>query len=209
MSPKPNQTGNPRETYHPLTPTAAHKNWFSRNRKWLLTTLLLVILTLPLTLVGSIFAAMKNSMATDASTTTASPPAAQQAAAIQSQDTNAAGMVSELTECRRHEGVLTIKLRFHNTANKQVSLRLTNQNSDGDSEKFYVTAGSKKFFMLKDTEGTYLTSNSNTNGAVVNLEAGQTFLWWAKYPAPPAEVKKIDFVIPVAPPFEDVPITDK
>lgn len=119
-----------------------------------------------------------------------------------------AGMMGELTECRRHEGALTVKLRFRNTTNKPASLRLTNYLQAGDNEKFYVTAGSKKFFILKDTEGTYLTSNSNGGEAVVNLEPGQTFLWWAKYPAPPAEAKKINFTTPVAPPFEDAPITD-
>jgi hypothetical protein len=137
------------------------------------------------------------------------PTAAEQAGVIQTQETNTGGMMGELTECRRHEGVLTIKLRFRNTASKQLSLRLTNYNSPGDNQKFYVTAGNKKFFMLKDTEGTYLTSNSNALEAVVNLEAGQTFVWWGKYPAPPPEVKKINFTTPVAPPFEDIPISDK
>ena len=77
--------------------------------------------------------------------------------------------------------------------------------------KFYVTAGNKKYFMLKDTEGTYLTSNSvsDTFGVELKLEPGQTFLWWAKYPAPSADAKKINFMMPVTPPFEDVPITDK
>jgi hypothetical protein len=137
------------------------------------------------------------------------PTAAEQAGVIQSQETNLGGLMGEITECRRHEGVLTIKLRFRNTTNKRAQLRLTNYNSAGDNQKFYVTAGNKKFFMLKDTEGTYLTSNSNGSEAIVDLEAGQTFVWWGKYPAPPAEVKKINFTTPVAPPFEDVPISDK
>jgi hypothetical protein len=41
------------------------------------------------------------------------------------------------------------------------------------------------------------------------LDPGKTYLWWAKYPAPPAEVKKINFMMPITSPFEDVPITDK
>jgi hypothetical protein len=138
-----------------------------------------------------------------------SPPAAEQAGVIQTQETNQAGLMGELTECRRSEGVLTIKVRFRNTSTKPSHLRLTNWNAAGDNEKFYVTAGNKKYFMLKDSEGTYLSSNSASNGVEVNLEPGQTFLWWAKYPAPSADVKKINFMMPVTPPFEGIPITDK
>ena len=135
--------------------------------------------------------------------------AAQQAGVIQTQETTTSGIVAEFTECRRSEGVLTIKVRFRNNSTKQSHLKFTNWNAPGDNEKFYVTADKKKYFMLKDSEGTYLSSNSASNPAELNLEPGQTFLWWAKYPAPSADVKKINFMMPVTPPFEDVPITDK
>lgn len=176
------------------TPAAAPKGWFSRNWKWLVPTLVMFFFILPLALLESIFAAM---------------PAAEQASVIQTQETNQEGLVAELTECRRSEGVLTIKVRFRNTSTKPSHLRFTNWNAPGDNEKFYVTADKKKYFMLKDSEGTYLSSNSASNPAELNLEPGQTFLWWAKYPAPSADVKKINFMMPVTPPFEDVPITDK
>jgi hypothetical protein len=138
--------------------------------------------------------------------------AAPGAGVIQSQDTNSSGVVGELTECRRSEGVLTIKVRFRNTSNQGSGLVFTNWNgSEADNPKFYVTAGEKKYFMLKDSDGTYLSSNSANanNGLSIHLEPGQAFLWWAKYPAPAAEAKKINFVTPLAPPFEDIPITDK
>jgi hypothetical protein len=144
-----------------------------------------------------------------ASSPATAPPATEPAGVIQTQETNTGGVVGELTECRRHEGVLTIKLRFRNTSNKRADLQLTAWNNGGDFEKFYVTAGSKKFFILKDTEKTYLSSLSASNGVSLALESGQTSLWWAKYPAPSPDVKKINFIMPVAPPFEDVPITDK
>jgi hypothetical protein len=136
-------------------------------------------------------------------------PAAEQAGVIQTQETNQEGLVAELTECRRSEGVLSIKVRFRNTSTKPSHLKFTNWNAPGDNEKFYVTADKKKYFMLKDSEGTYLSSNSASNPAELNLEPGQTFLWWAKYPAPSADVKKINFMMSVTPPFEDIPITDK
>ena len=309
-----------------LTPTAARKGWFSRNWKWLVPTVLIVFFILPLALLGSIFAAMKNSdvakesllraqknafvvqklgtpieegwlVSGSINTSTTSgdadlavpisgpkgqgkiyvtahksagmwsysameaamegsdqrinllsdvaagtltqpasdapgqpphetppvetpppppapspataPPAAEQAGVIQTQETNEEGVVGELTECRRSEGVLSIKVRFRNTSTKQSHLTFTHWNQGGDNEKFYVTAGNKKYFILKDSEGTYLSSNAASNGVEATLEPGHTFLWWAKYPAPSADVKKINFIMPLTPPFEGVPITDK
>jgi hypothetical protein len=75
------------------------------------------------------------------------------------------------------------------------------------SSEIYVTAGNKKYFTLTDADGTVLSSNSANADA--SLAPGKTYLWWGKYPAPPAEVTKIDLMIPVTAPFEDVPITDK
>jgi hypothetical protein len=140
----------------------------------------------------------------------AAAQAAQAADVIQTQDANTDGIVAELTECRRSEGVLTIKIRFRNTSDKPGSLTFTHWNASGqDNPKFYVTAGNKKYFMLADSDGTVLSTNSTGNGVDANIIPGKTFLWWAKYPAPPADVKKINFMMPVASPFEDVPITDK
>jgi hypothetical protein len=136
--------------------------------------------------------------------------AAQQAGVIQTQETTTPGVVAELTECRRQEGVLTIKVRFRNTSNKASNLTLTRYMVD-DNGRFYVTAGNKKYFILKDSENTVLSSNSVSESGTIELklEPGRTFLWWAKYPAPSADVKKINMMMPVTPPFEDVPITDK
>jgi len=136
--------------------------------------------------------------------------AAQQAGVIQTQDTTASGVVAEITECRRQEGVLTIKVRFRNASNKSSNLTLTRYMED-DNGRFYVTAGNKKYFILKDSEGAVLSSNSVSESGKIELklEPGQTYLWWAKYPAPSADVKKINIMMPVTPPFEDVPVTDK
>jgi hypothetical protein len=76
-----------------------------------------------------------------------------------------------------------------------------------DLPKFYVTAGNKKYFTLKDTDGAVLSSNGADNDA--SIAPGRTYLWWGKYPAPPADVKKINFMMPFIAPFEDIPITDK
>ena len=144
-----------------------------------------------------------------ASSSPAQSAAAPGAGVIQSQDTNSSGVVGELTEAKRSDGVLTIKIRFRNTGTQRSSVSFTEWNAPRDNEKFYVTAGEKKYFMLKDSDGTYLSTNSSQNGLAIQLNPGETFTWWAKYPAPPAEATKFNFVTPVASPFEDVPITDK
>jgi len=177
------------------TPVAPCKGWFARNWNRLAPAFLIVFLVLPLAPLGAVLAA---------------PPAAEQAGVIQSQETNEEGVVGELTDCRRSEGVLTIKVRYRNTSSKKAHLTFTHWNASAvDNAKYYVTAGNKKFFMLTDSDGTVLSTNSTGNGVETDLDAGKTFLWWAKYPAPPAEVKKINFMTPLSSPFEDVPITDK
>jgi len=176
------------------TQVAARGGWFTRNWKGLALTSLIVFLVLPLALLGSAFAA---------------PPAAEQAGVIQTQDTTAGGVVGELIECRRSGGVLNIKVRFRNTSNKPAQVTFTHWNDGNDNPKFYVTAGNKKYFMLTDADGTVLSSNGTGNGVHADLDPGKTYLWWAKYPAPPAEVKKINLMMPVTSPFEDVPIADE
>ncbi len=68
-----------------------------------------------------------------------------------------------------------------------------------------MTAEDKKYLILKDSEGAPLAPG----GLTADLEAGQTHLWWAKFPAPPPEVGTINLIIPSVLPFEDLPITDK
>jgi hypothetical protein len=146
----------------------------------------------------------QSSATTPSSSTPA--PTASGAAVIQSQDTNTPGVVGELIDCKRADGVLTIKVRFRNTSDKRIEFPLL---AGRLYEQFYVTAASKKYFILKDSEGTYLTTQTDSFGTLgVRLEPGQSFVWWAKYPAPPAEIKKVNLLTPIAPPFEDIPITD-
>ncbi len=168
--------------------------WWSPSKR-LAPTALIAFVVMPLASLGSAVAAT---------------PAAQVSGVIQTQEANVEGVVGELTECRRAEGVLTIKVRFRNSATKPGHLTFTNWNASAqDNPKFYVTAGNKKYFMLADSDGTVLSSNAMGNGVDANLAPGQTYLWWAKYPAPPADVKKVNFMMPLTAPFEDVPITDK
>lgn len=133
--------------------------------------------------------------------------AAQVAAPLKTQETNAAGIVAEFIECRRSEGVLTVRVRLRNTGTASVDVDLV---SARNYDAFYVTGEAKKYLVLRDSEGTPLAVAANSFGGVTaSIARGGTFTWWAKYPAPPASVKKINYMTPFMAPFEDIPISDQ
>ena len=125
------------------------------------------------------------------------------ATVLQVQEVNSPGLQAELTEITRKDGVLTVKIRFRNVGTD--ALHHSFSTGHGAYDRFYVTAGTQKYFVLKDSEGEPLAPKYLD----VNLDPGATSTWWAKFPAPPASETTIDLVIPDAPPFEDVPITDR
>jgi len=127
-------------------------------------------------------------------------------APIQSQDTNISGLVAEITECKRADGVLSVRMRLKNTTDKKIDVQLIRQRNYDD---YYLTAGSKKYFVLRDSEKTPLAPRADGSGYFsTGIEKGGTFVWWAKFPAPPADVKKVSYFTPLAPPFDNIPITD-
>lgn len=122
---------------------------------------------------------------------------------IQVQPTNINGVNAEVIQCKRKKGVLSIKIRFVSQNADKTSIRIdTNHGAYND---FYVMAENKKYFILKDTEGNALAPKYIDT----SLAQGENYYWWAKFPAPPAEVKEINIVIPKVLPFEDVAITDQ
>jgi hypothetical protein len=133
----------------------------------------------------------------------ATPSTTASAGVIQTQETNTQGLVAELTECKRKDGVLNVKLHIRNTSGGIVTF-YTGRLDDYD--KTYVTADKKKYFILTDTEKQPLSGKTSGNES---LNPGQTFNWWAKFPAPPAAVKSINLLTSVASPFDDVPINDQ
>ena len=131
---------------------------------------------------------------------------AQDADVIQSQDTNIGGIVTEIIQCKRKNGVLTIKMRLRNTSDKKKGVSITDGSAAYD--KYYLTAGDKKYFILRDSEKVPLATQDNGNYVNPDIDKDDTFTWWAKYPAPPADVKTITFYTGLTAPFEDLPITD-
>jgi hypothetical protein len=132
--------------------------------------------------------------------------ASARAQAIQSQETNIAGIVAEVVECKRQDGVLTVRMRLRNTSDKEIRVDLI---SDRNYDSYYVTAGSKKYLVLRDSERTPLAPSVDIFGKVATQVAkGAAYLWWARYPAPPADVKKVSYFTPLTPPFDNIPIAD-
>ena len=137
-----------------------------------------------------------------------SPAAAQAPATIsEAQDlNNAPGVVAEIVQCKRENGVLSIRMRLRNTGTQTKEVDLINGGADYD--KYYVTAGNKKYFVLRDSEKNPLANPADNGRVKPKIGKGDSFVWYAKYPAPPAEIKKITYYTPVAPPFEDVPVSE-
>jgi len=121
-------------------------------------------------------------------------------------ETNVAGVVAEVVEARRKDGVLTIQVRYRNTSDKPLTFYPL---SGAKFDAYYVTAEDKKYLVLRDEENRPLAPLINPAGDVfASLQPGASVIWWAKYPAPPAAIKKISYHTPVTAPFDDVPITD-
>ncbi len=97
-------------------------------------------------------------------------------------------------------------MRFRNTGDEKVNVHVID---GGNYDEYYATAGSKKYFVLRDSDKTPLANPLNGYGTLyVDIPKGGTFTWYAKYPAPPDDVKKINYYTHITTPFEDVPIAD-
>jgi hypothetical protein len=134
------------------------------------------------------------------------PARAQGAEVLQSQETNESGITGEITEAKRKDGVLTIKLRLRNAGGSDADVSMTDGPASFDN--YYVTAADKKYFVLRDSEGKAIATNDQDGYITARVKKDGTYTWWAKFPAPPAEVTSVSFYTPIAPPFEDIPITD-
>jgi hypothetical protein len=111
---------------------------------------------------------------------------------------------AELYECKRKEGVLTLKVRFKAAgAGTEIDLPYK------DTYVVDVASG-KKYFVLRDSDKVAVATATQGWGDRVRegVGAGGTFSAWWKFPAPPPATKKISFFLPKSEPFEDVPITD-
>jgi hypothetical protein len=134
------------------------------------------------------------------------PFAARAEEAIQSQPTNTAGIAADILQCKRKDGVLTLRIGFRNVSGAKGEIAVI----DGRNyDTYYLVAGNQKYFVLRDSEQTPLATDSGGTGYLApKLESGETYVFWAKYPAPPEDVKAVSIFTPHTPPFDDVPISD-
>lgn len=124
---------------------------------------------------------------------------------LASQETNWTGVVAEVTEFRRKGNTLTAKVRLRNQGSEKVQ-------SEVIYKEVYLMdlAAGRKYQVLQDEKGAYIAGlksgwNDRWYG---DLGPGESYTLWAKFPAPPAEVKSVTLQVPGMPPFEDLAIQD-
>lgn len=134
------------------------------------------------------------------------PSAHSQPAKPQAHETNIDGVTAEIAEAQRKEGVLTLKVRYRNSGAKEVSLNLIGH---GGVNSHYLTAGSTKLMVLRDSKNTPLMPALDGGGGLyAGVKPGGSYVFWIKFPAPPADAKKVSYYSPLMPPIEDIPIME-
>jgi hypothetical protein len=99
-----------------------------------------------------------------------------------------------------------MKVRYRNAGAAAARFQVYRSWEDKD---YYVTAGNTKLLVLKDSKGTGVATPHGQHGETfVDIKPNGGFLFWAKYPAPPAEAKKVTFYHPHGAPIEDIPLTE-
>lgn len=136
----------------------------------------------------------------------AAPAASPSAGAVlASQETNWKGIVAEVTEFRRKGNTLTAKVRLRNQGSEKIQPEV-------NYKEVYLMdlAAGKKYQVLQDEKGGYIAGlRSGWNDRWYDeIEPGQSYTLWVKFPAPPAEVKSVTLQVPGVPPFEDLAIQD-
>jgi hypothetical protein len=117
------------------------------------------------------------------------------------------GIVAEVIESDRKDGVLTVRVRFRNDGAKPVKLALV------DAQGYvhtYVSSGNTKYPLLKDDTGKQLATPRDGGGWLEpTIRPKMTWSWWGKFPAPPGDRKTYSLYLKVGPPIDDIPIVDK
>jgi hypothetical protein len=118
------------------------------------------------------------------------------------------GVVAEVIESDRKEGVLTVRVRLRNTGDKPKKVLLVR---GGQSyEAAYLSARDTKYTLITDTSQRVVATPTDGGGWLEpSIKPKGTWHWWGKFVAPPADVKRYTLYLKVGPPIEDVPIVDR
>ncbi len=137
------------------------------------------------------------------------------AATLGSAETNTKGISLDLTSLDRKGGVLTVKwtVRNSNTDAGKTEVKFGYMGAKARTYLIDEESGTK-YFVLTDKEGKSVASMHEYLGGDVHgiddyIEAGGSRRYWAKFPAPPPEVKTLTVLFDETEPFESVPITEK
>jgi hypothetical protein len=147
--------------------------------------------------------------AAEASTAATAPAATTSAnpSALASADGEASGTRLEVTELKRTSGgTLNLKFTMINDTNERLDFgyRFAEKGfADISAVHLIDQTGKKKYFVARDAEGNCVCSSG-----LKDMEKGERRNLWAKFPAPPAEVKMISIVVPHFSPMDDVPISE-
>jgi hypothetical protein len=118
------------------------------------------------------------------------------------------GIRVELVELKRTSGdTVNLKFAMINDSDKELGFGYEFGEGTGDIGTIGAThlidaAGKKKYFVVRDTEGACLCSRG-----ISNIKPKTRATLFAKFPAPPGDVKNITVVIPHFTPMDDVPIS--
>ena len=119
------------------------------------------------------------------------------------------GVVAEVIESVRKDGVLTVRVRFRNTGASPAKISLAGGGVSYHTAN-YIVAGDTKYEIMRDTRGNVLATPRDGGGWLEpTLRPKGTFGWWASYQAPPATQKSYTLYLKVGPPIDDIPIIDK
>lgn len=134
-----------------------------------------------------------------------SAPSAFSQNAIATADGESAGTRIEITELSRSSGgTVTMKFRLVNDSGENASpYELMGNYYHVGAVHLIDASGKKKYLVITDSGGTCVCSNNLTT----KLEPGKSINLWARFPAPPAEVKEVSVIFPHFIPT-DAPISE-
>ena len=139
------------------------------------------------------------------------------AAPIGSAETNTPGITVDLMSLERKGSVLTLKWAVRNTnTDPSASKPQVKFGYQGQNARTYLVdeESGTKYFVLTDKEGKSVASTheyvgDRSFGVAEYIESGASRRYWAKFPAPPPEVKELTVFFDGTEPFEAAPIAEK
>jgi hypothetical protein len=117
------------------------------------------------------------------------------------------GVVAEVIESDRKDGVLSVRVRFRNTGSSAAKLSLVDAQGYVST---YIVSGDTKYPLLQDTAGKEAATPRDGGGWLEpTIKPTGSWSWWGKFPAPPAAQKTYTLYLKTGPPIEGIPIVDK